>query len=193
MKETIKIMNSETLFKNEFYIFSSNLHVPKTMDNSINKREKINSLIKIGEIYSTGIFPEFIAPENDVIKIIGEYNLELERQKSFSTYPSRCASIYVFPTINEVNKVKTLYNWGNHNSAYRFLLKVKINTQKPYKISLHNMEIVSSLRGGYTNCSLASYWEGSHRSIIYEWGSYYPISELLIEGEVLVIESNPLY
>lgn len=192
MNETIKIMNNETLFKNEFYIFSSNLSVPKTMDNSVNKQEKIDSLVKIGEVYSTGIFPEFIAPKNDITKIIGEYNLELERQKSFSTYPSRCASIYVFPTINEIDKVKALYSWGNHNSAYRFLLKVKINTQKAYKISLHNMEIVSSLRSGETNCSLASYWEGSHQPIIYEWGIFHPISELLIEGEIIVIESNPL-
>ncbi|WP_281700123.1 hypothetical protein [Cetobacterium somerae] len=181
----IHIINTNEYLDNNFWVCIFHNNPTKFFDNSINKEGKIKSLIEVGCTYSSGIFPTFLVSPDQRLLVLGEYNLENERQKYFPNYPSRCSSFYVFPNKSEMDKAISLYNWKPVVIANVFL-----NTNKPFKALKANMEIVSSIRSGNPNqIPLSDYWNCKLYDIIYPDGrKYSPILEVIIEGEVLLNE-----
>ncbi len=191
----INLVNSEEKLNNEFYIFFKGAEyqqAPLVLDNSADKDIRIDSLMKIGEVYLNGIFPKFIVSDKRKVEVISEYHLEVERQQNFPDYPSRCSSLYAFPSKTEVNKAISTYNWGTKGSEYTHLLKVKINTSKPYKVFKGNMEEIGAMRGNNPQASPQNYWSGTYQTFQYTFPEgtkfYPPIDELVIEGELIISE-----
>ena len=130
-----------------------------------------------------------------------EYNLELYRYNNHSKYPSRLSAVYAFGDFNDCKKVSKLYGW-DIKSVKKFKLKEDV-TDKLIRISKHNMEIISYMRG--LDCRLFSiqdqdliynkYWNGcgninmekiiNNKPIKLNTGEIY---EYLIEGILELIE-----
>lgn len=180
---TITTINTFEKINNDFWVCIFHNQLPNVFDNSINKIERIESLTQVSEIYKNGNFPNFLVSHEQKSTVLGEYALEIERQKHFKDYPSRCSSFYVFPTKNEVDRTLALYKW-----IPCFIVNVQINTNKPFKALKANMEIISSIRSGNpNNIPLSDYWNCKMEDIIYPDNSCYsPITEIIIEGEVLI-------
>jgi len=187
--QTVTTINTEEEIKNNFWICIFHNNPFSKLDNSLDKDSKIDSLLTIGKIYETGIFPKFIIDDNQKLLVLGEYFLEKDRLLKYKDYPSRCSSVYVFPNLDEMNRCINTYQWMKYNPK---ILNIYINLKKPYKILKANMEIISSIRAGNPNeITLADYWEGKHEIISYPNNrNYFPISELIIEGELLIKENE---
>lgn len=127
-----------------------------------------------------------------------EYNLELYRFANVSKYPSRLSAIYAFGDYETCEKVSKVYKW-DISTVKKFKL-VNIKEMKDLiRVSKHNMEIVSYMRG--LDCRFFSiedqdkiyehYWNGKGNlklikdDIEYSTGEIY---EYLIEGILELVE-----
>ena len=183
--QTVTTINTEEEIQNNFWICIFHNKPITIVDNSLDKDTRISSLLNIGKIYEEGVFPNFIVNDEQKQLVLGEYFLEKERLLKYEHYPSRCSSIYVFPDLDNMTNCINFYGWHKNNPI---MLNVYLNPTKPYKILKANMEIVSSFRAGNPNkISPSDYWDGKIYPITYDDGkTYHPITELVIEGELLI-------
>lgn len=208
--EYIKVLNTNEIIKNEFYIcfFKPDFSIDK-INNRIIYKDKIynifetlrkitpsfiqdlreavdfqkESLLQEYQIYYA---PHFIV--TSYANFFTELQLEEYRINNFNNYPCRLYSQYAFNDIEELKKTVKLYNWKPIK-----IFKLKIDTTKLFLISKHNMEWISSIRQGYfSEYHLSSYWTGKLTSIGYSINNnqsiYEPIIEFLIDGFLIPIE-----
>lgn len=76
-----------------------------------------------------------------------EYNLELYRYANECRYPSRMSAIYAFGDYGTCIEVNKKYNWDLKTVKKFKLLKNNELTDRLTRVTKHNMEIISYMRG----------------------------------------------
>ena len=129
-----------------------------------------------------------------------EYNVEMYRHMNVGKYPSRFSAIYAFGDYETCKVVSAKYGW-NLNNVRKFKLYDDESLKLFYRISKHNMEIISYLRGiDSRNFSTEDqgriykhYWDGEGNLDFQIDGKKYSsgeIYEYLIEGVLELVDSN---
>lgn len=137
-------------------------------------------------------FKTFISPfQNNLLRsYIGEYNLELSRQRQFAHFPCRLQAIFLLDSVEEAKK----YAERHPDHVGKRLLK-RCTTVGPYVYSIHDSAWVNFLRIGHSmdqdtlDFVGRAYWSGEHAvnhqlmSMGKPWTEE-PILEVLFLGRV---------
>lgn len=167
----------------------------KYLENYINGKQKYLPFVPSNEVP--------FSPTSFSLNIVNnytlEYNLELYRYANVNKYPSRLSAIYAFGDYETCKKVSELYEGWNINTVKKFKLKSLNGLDELVRVSKHNMEIVSYMRGldcrffpiEDQNIIYEHYWNGrgnltlEKNGITYDTGEIY---EYLIEGILELVE-----
>lgn len=167
---TITTLNTKEILKNEFYITSPNLLPtiisPYNFKNCLNNFNNLYNMLNLEGIRTYLL---------EYPIVITEKSLETFRKENYSSYPSRLNSIFAFLNFDHAKNFKGKY-----------IYKAKINTATTYKVTVHNMEEISALRGNNPIATPLNYWTGYLQEFSYP-DSFYPVKkEVLIDGEILL-------
>lgn len=217
MDEYIKLINTGEIIKNEFYIcfFKADFSIEKinnriinkdkicaiidilinNIPNSFNFKDKVNFRnIELLKDYENSSGPHFIVAS--YLDLLTEFYFEKVRLDEHSECPKRLTSHYAFDNLKELKHTVNFYKWNPIK-----IFKVKIDTTKPFLVSKHNMEYVSSIRSNIESVPIffiQSYWQGEAANISYDCSfsspkTYIPIYEFLIDGFIIPLEEvSPL-
>lgn len=164
------------------------------LENYINGKQKYLPFIPSSDIP--------ISPTSFAFNIVNnyalEYNLEQHRYRNFGKYPSRLSAIYAFGDYETCKRVNQMYGW-DLKTVKKFRLLENGMLQDLFRITKHNMEIVSCLRG--FDCRFFSeedqekiyehYWSGKGNLTLNNYGQNYnagEIYEYLIDGILELVE-----
>ena len=164
------------------------------LENYINGMQKYLPFVPSNEVPSS--------PTSFSLNVVNEYtleyNLELYRYVNVNKYPSRLSAIYAFGDYETCKKVSELYGW-NINTVRKFRLKELKGLEKLVRVSKHNMEIISYIRGldcrsfpiKAQNIIYEHYWKGKGNLTLEKNGETYSTGEIyeyLIEGIIELVE-----
>ena len=217
----MKLCNMDEEFPEYFYIFLNyNGILGDANWNNLNLTRRIDSGL-INNIYNEQFLLDYLSgtqdylpfipnakcpksPTSFVLNIVSyyslEYNLELYRKNNVGKYPSRLSAIFAFGDYETCIKVSKKHKWPL-SEVRRFKLKDLERNNNLIRVSKHNMEIVSLMRG--LDCRFFSgvnqnkiyeqYWNGNGNLKIIQNGKEYETGEIfeyLIEGVLELVEDD---
>ncbi len=127
-----------------------------------------------------------------------EHNIEIYRYNNVGVYPSRFSALFAFGDYETCKVVSDKYGW-DLEEVRKFKLCSDGALKPFYRVSKHNMEIISALRAIDMNSVSVKeqdsiykqYWNGDARGNLVINGETYNIGEIyeyLIEGTLEMVE-----
>ena len=216
----MKLLNVDEDIPEYFYIFLNfndafgfmhwnNFNLTKKIFSGAIINSEVSNDYRIKYLKGEQQYLPFVLAENQppsntsfTLNIISEYslehNLELYRYANINQYPSRLSAIYAFGDYETCIKVSKLYKW-DINTVKKFKLVSNIEIQNLIRVTKHNMEIISYMRG--LDCRFfpreeqdkiyKHYWSGrGNLKLIKDCNEYDTgeIYEYLIEGILELVE-----